>query len=479
VDWRPDETSIQPIYWQIHDYFQKQILQGKLRPGDILPTERTLATMLGVNRSTVQTAYEELKASGLVQSRQGSGTRISEYHWDVSLVQSPDWERYSAKVAYRPSETLVRRLRQSYELDGLINLSREEVSSDLLPLEALKQLFTSFDIPHLGYSNPLGEKSLREAVAAHLQKTEGLRIGSENVLITSGSQQALHLITQFLLRPGDAVGLEQPSYAYSMPLFTTAGLKLCRIPTDEHGLIPDEVRTLYHRHRIRMIFVNPTYQNPTGTTLPEVRRRRLLEICGELRIPIVEEDPYAGLSLTGTGGGPPTLKAMYKPGGLLIYLGGFSKTAAPAFQVGWLVGPPKVIRRLGNAKDQMEMGVSTMLQSLAEQYLTSGEWSRHLGRLLPPLRERRDAMCVALQKYVSPFCRWNIPEGGYHIWCKLLNPVHDTEVLEAVIRRGVLITPGSVYGSEKGFARLTYAGQSVDQIAEGIRRFSLALTDLA
>lgn len=237
-----------------------------------------------------------------------------------------------------PNLPFLRRIREALQQNpALIDFASGELSADLAPIEEMTELMGTNPYPsYLGYDHPQGYMPLRQAVASYLNRYRGIQATESSILITSGSQQSLYLITQCLLSPGDAVAIEDPSYHYSLPMFQSAGLRLVRLPADEEGILPEEIRSLHKKHRIKMIFVNPNFQNPTGTLLSDERRGALLEVASELGLPIVEDDPY---SLTDYAGIPRSpLKSMDQVGSIL-HIGSFSKMAAVGLRVGWMVAP--------------------------------------------------------------------------------------------------------------------------------------------
>jgi GntR family transcriptional regulator of abcA and norABC len=472
-----DRTGGKSVYRQIVQHFHSLIFSGELPPGSLLPPERQLARELGVNRSTVSMAYDELRSMGLVRSVQGSGTRVSEDAWGLTSPM-PDWYAYTSQGVFQPTLPLVRRIWEANRQPRNINFARGEMSPELWPTSSLQELFSGITghIP-LGYGDPRGEYSLRSAVSTHLNHHYGLRVSEDQILITAGAQQGLLLVTQSLLRPGDAVALEKPSYAYSLPLFTSVGLRMFPIPLDDQGLLPDEVAALYRRHKIRMVFISPTYQNPTGTTLPLERRRRLIEICSELRIPIVEDDAHGALTLDGSPCPPRPLASMDGAEQQVIYLGTLSKTFAPGLRVGWMTGPKSVIDRIAGVKEQMDLGVSGITQAIAEQVITTGIWEQNLQRLRSALTIRRNTMIDALHGYFGKEIAFSIPQGSYHIWGRLKRSVSDKDLVEAAILHGVVVVPGTVYGAEPGHVRLTYASSSESEIEEGVRRLHSVFTE--
>lgn len=406
-------TDRGPVYRQIVEYFREQIISGDMDSGTQLPTERALAAQLGVNRSTVSTAYDELRAMGLIRSVPGRGTRVSEDSWGQAY-RTPDWATYLEQGIFQPTLPLVRRIWMANRQPGFINFARGEMASELWPYDNMLTVLqkVSSQLP-LGYSDPRGEEVLRSAIANHLRKEYHLEVSDHRVLVTAGSQQGLLLVIQTLLRPGDAVGLEQPSYAYSLPLFAAAGIRRFPLPMDDDGLIPEAIIPLHQRYKIRMVFVTPTYQNPTGTTLTVSRRQRLLDICGALRIPIIEDDAHGPLTMVGSAVPPPPVAVLSDANHQVLYLGTLSKTWAPGLRIGWLVGPKSVVDRLAGVREQMDFGVSTLAQVAAAEILQSGAWNQQLAHLQSTLTRRRNAMANALIAAFGNTLQFTLPEGGY------------------------------------------------------------------
>lgn len=470
----PDRRSSQPLYQQIADDIERRIAYGEFPPGSLLPSERKLAAQLGVNRSTVILAYAELRALGIIESRSGSGTRVSKYKWGATPKHTPNWHRYCEGGSFLPNVACLRRIREALQQDSaLIDFASGELGADLSPVEEINALIDENHYTgYLGYDNPQGFLPLREALISFLSQYRGIQTTESSILITSGSQQSLYLITQCLLAPGDAVAIEDPSYCYSLPMFQSAGLRLFRLPVGRHGVRPEDVRTLYKKHRIKMVFLNPNYQNPTGAVLDAERRAELFHVTSELGLPIVEDDPF---SLTAYDGNPPrSLKSMDSLGSVL-YIGSFSKIAASGLRVGWMVAPHSVVERLADARQQMDFGLSVVPQKVAAQFLKSAYTRPHLDRLRMNLLYKRDAAIEALQRELPGLVSFPVPQGGLHLWCKILPEVNDGKLLEEGIRNGVIFAPGSVYGSGSGYVRFTYARPKAEEIAPGLAAFAASL----
>ncbi|MFF2089828.1 PLP-dependent aminotransferase family protein [Paenibacillus sp. NPDC058174] len=475
--WKPDRKVKKPIYEQIADHLERRISYGEFPPGSLLPSERKLAEQLGVNRSTVILAFAELRAMGIIESRTGSGTRVSTSKWEATPKHTPNWSRYAEGGSFLPNLPFMRKIRESLaQQPSLIDMASGELAADLAPIEEITALmgehrYTSY----LGYDNPQGYTPLREALVSHLEQQRGIRTTESSILITSGSQQSLYLITQCLLSPGDAVAIEDPSYCYSLPLFQSAGLRLFRLPVDQYGARSEDIRSLYKKHRIKMVFLNPNFQNPTGSVPNTERRNQLLGAASELGLPIVEDDPF---SLTAyEGSPPPPLKSM-DPLGSILYIGSFSKVAASGLRIGWMVAPNAIVERLADARQQMDFGLSVIPQQVAAQFLNSAYLEPHLNRLRMQLQFKRDLLIEALRKELTGLITFSVPQGGLHLWCKLVPEVHDGKLLDEAIRRGVVFVPGSVYGSESGYVRFTFARARAEEIAPGVAKFAEALRSL-
>lgn len=476
MEWKPDRTTKKPIYKQIADYIEQGISSGIFSPDSMLPSERALAQELQVNRSTVVAAYEELQSLGIVERKKGSGTRISTDIWGISHKRIPNWGRYVEDGSFLPNLPLVQRIRTETQKRELINLASGELSPDLFPLDPFRsilsqELFTG----HLGYDHPQGNERLRETISTHVKEYKTINTGPSSILITSGAQQALHLIVQCLLKPGDAVAIEDPSYCFSLPIFQSAGLRTFLLPVDQHGINPDDLITLHKKHRIRMVFLNPDHQNPSGTVLSLERRKRILELSSEFGIPVIEDDPYSLTSFNGTVN--PTLKSMDQNGNVL-YISSLSKIVASGLRIGWVIGPAQVIERLADAKQQVDFGHSVFPQWVAHQFLDSDYFHTHIRMLRKQLKQRRDELISSFYEVLTDEAEFLVPDGGIHMWCELKASVNEFRLLEESMKKGIAFVPGSVFGSKKGYVRFTFGRGETGLIREGILRFADALKGL-
>ncbi|WP_400248035.1 PLP-dependent aminotransferase family protein [Niallia sp. JL1B1071] len=473
MEWKPDRQIKKAIYKQLAEFIENGIADGSFPLDKPLPSERTLAKLLELNRSTVVAAYDELESNGLIERKRGSGTTISKDIWGITKKRVPSWNRYIEAGSFLPNVPVMQRIRKEMVDHHLINLASGELSEDLFPLKSLREITSDRSyIGSLGYDHPQGSELLRKTIAHHMEEYRGLHTNLSSILITSGAQQALHLIIQCLLKPGDAVAIEDPSYHYSLPLFESAGVKTYFLTADENGIKPDDLISLHRKHRIRMIFLNPAFQNPTGVSLSQKRRKEILEISSQYGIPVVEDDPYSLTSFSGKPIFP--LKSMDQNGNVL-YISSLSKIVASGLRIGWIIGPKPVIERLSDAKQQVDFGHSSYSQWVANDFLELPSFASHLNHLVKQLESRRNQIIESLDTYLKGEVEFIIPNGGIHLWCKIKNEVNENRLLEESLKNGVIYAPGSTMGSNPHYVRFTYAKEIESNIDEGIRRFAEAL----
>lgn len=472
-EWKPDRSSEQPIYKQIVLYFEKQIRNGELPPLSKLPSERKLSKDLGVNRSTVATAYAELSASDLITSKKGSGTVVRGSNPASPGGQMPNWNRMLIAGTLLPNVPIIQRIAEETNHKHLIDIATGQLSPELFPNQQFQHILKNqtFDHP-LSYDHPHGNLKLRETLARHLKIDKKIECTPSSILITSGAQQALHLIIQCLLKPGDAVAIEDPSYTYSLPIFRSLGIKTILLEVDENGVKPNDIHNAYINHRIRMIFLSPAYQNPTGAVLHPERRKKILKTAFEFGIPIVEDDPYSLLSFENER--EATLKSEDSHG-VVIYISSLSKMVSSGIRIGWILAPKQIIERLSDARQQIDFGSSIFSDWLAGEFLNSDFYEPHLRQLKIELKIRRDLLVSAIEKHLPGQVEYTVPKGGIHLWCRIRQNHHDEKLFNRAVDKGVIYTPGIALGSKKGCVRFTFGRAAKESIDTAIAAFSNAL----
>ncbi|MFD1412278.1 MocR-like pyridoxine biosynthesis transcription factor PdxR [Oceanobacillus jeddahense] len=460
-----------PKYQIIIDFIKEKISKGEWAIGSQIPSQRHLAKMFGVNRSTIITALEELMADGLIEGIAGKGTVVTNNTWTLMGNHfSTNWNRNVTQGIHKPSVSTVQEINEAESDNRFIQLSKGELSPELFPLKEMQEIIqkVSNQLTPFGYEEPKGNRKLRQTISSYL-KERGVRVSPPSILVVSGALQALHLISIGLLKEKSTVFLEEPSYLYSLSVFQSAGMDLDGLPMDNKGVKVDSIFQTKETGR-NILYTIPTFHNPTGILMEESRREELMEYCIREQIPVIEDDVYRDLWMDNVP--PEPLKARDRHGNVL-YIGSLSKTLSPGLRIGWIVGPESVIDRLADLKMQLDYGSSTLSQLTAEMWLSSGMYEHHLENVRKQLRIRRKKAIDTLDKYLGFYATWDIPEGGFFIWIKINYSFKVKKLFEKALSKGIVINPGSIYKEQTGqFIRLSYGFASLDEIEKGIFELS-------
>ncbi|RPI32901.1 MAG: PLP-dependent aminotransferase family protein, partial [Chloroflexota bacterium] len=309
--------------------------------------------------------------------------------------------------------------------------------------------------------------------------SQGIQTHPDHILVTSGSQQALALVSQILLEPGDVVLVENPTYNLALDLFRALELKIVGVPIDEHGMQVELLEPLLQQLHPRLIYTIPNFQNPSGASMSGTRRRQLIALADRYNIPILEDD-FAG-DLRYDGRAQPAIKAL-DPGGRVIYTGTFSKMLMPGLRVGFLVTEGPVLRRLVEFKRVTDLTTSTLMQRTLDVYVTVGRYQAHLRRSGRLYRQRRDAMLAAIRRYLPSGIHTDPPQGGLFIWLRLPENLSALGLLPLTAEEGVEYAPGARFFANptdgESFLRLNFATQTPEDIETGIRRLGIAIERL-
>ena len=326
----------------------------------------------------------------------------------------------------------------------------------------------------LQYSTTEGDPALR-AAAAELMTGRGVPTQAADLLITSGSQQALTLAATALLDPGDAVLVEEPSYLAAIQAFTLAGARVVPVACDDDGVLPDALEAAAAASGARLAYLIPTFQNPTGRTLPLERRRAIAAIAERIGLWLIEDDPYGALRYSGE----PVAPLAAQPGAedRTLSLSTLSKIAAPGLRIGW-VRPPQALRApLVVAKQAADLHSSTVDQAAAAIWLAEVDLPAHVEGLRAVYRERRDTLLDGLADGLPPGSTWNLPQGGMFVWARLPDGHDAQELLPAAIERAVAFVPGRPFFAgepDPRALRLSFTTHAPDEICEGLRRLRAA-----
>jgi DNA-binding transcriptional MocR family regulator len=474
-----DPESSVPVYRQIADGVRAAAQDGRLMPGRRLPPTRNLARQLGVNRQTVVAAYEHLAAEGWVHSHTGKGTflvdpqALAARGAQATSGPQPDdgWLTSFSRAVEGPNVGGLLSVYQMANAAEGISFAGSYPSRELMPVEAFGRAMAATlrdaGPDALSYGPTAGHPPLRARLAARMRET-GSRIDPENVLITNGAQQAIELVFHTFLERGDAVIIEEPTYTGALSVVGSIGARAIAVPVDEQGMRPDLLAIALERHRPRLMYVQPTFHNPTTGVMSEERRRRLLALAARSRCIVVEDDWASGLRFEGEE--PPTLHAL-DGGGHVVYLSTFSKKLLPGLRVGWIAAPASVTERLIRLKQIRDCGTSPLLQAALHAFLCEGGLEQHLGRVLPANRERRDCMLRALERHFPAKARWTRPQGGLFLWVTLPRNFDGPGLFLAAQQGGVRYSSGELFhcnADRSHSLRLSYSTATPPQIESGV-----------
>ncbi|MGY0024727.1 PLP-dependent aminotransferase family protein [Streptomyces sp. cg35] len=329
----------------------------------------------------------------------------------------------------------------------------------------------------LQYSTTEGEPALREALADRTT-ARGLPTAADDLLVTTGSQQALSLLATALLDPGDTVLVESPCYLAALQSFGFAGARVVGVPCDDDGLDPEALDALAAEHRPKLLYTVPTFQNPTGRTLPAARRAAVAEVAARRGLWIVEDDPYGELRFEGER--VPWIATYEGARDRTVLLGSFSKVMAPGLRLGWLRAPKELRRACAVAKQAADLHTPTVNQLAAARYLATRDLDAHVTKVAEQYGTRRDAMLAGLPDALPDGSTWTRPEGGMFLWARLPDsPGNDTTaLLSKAVEQEVAYVPGAPFyagAPDPRTLRLCYVTQTPEEIAEGLRRLGRAL----
>jgi len=402
---------------------------------------------------------------------------------------STAWTSRYALRTKAVKSSAIRELLKITQKPGVISLAGGLPAPEVFPSkrfdEACHKVLSENGSSALQYGATEGYEPLREMIARNMARY-GIQARVENVLITSGSQQALDLIGKLLINSGDRVLVEAPTYLGALQAFNVYGAEYISVPIDQDGLRTELLEKAL-RLGPKFMYVLPNFQNPGGTTLSEGRRHELVLLADKYGVPIIEDDPYGQLRYEGEH--LPALLVVDRENlrrdngysiGNVIYLSTFSKTLAPGLRLGWIVAPPEVISKLVQLKQGADLHTSTFTQFVAYEVARDGFLDEHVKLIRKVYRERRDEMLSALTDFFPAEATWTRPLGGLFLWVTLPEGMNSRQLFQAALEQNVAFVPGDSFYAHDGHEgsrhlRLNFSNATGDQIREGIRRLSVAL----
>lgn len=350
---------------------------------------------------------------------------------------------------------------------------------EMLPIDHMRdanQLAWDDAVGALGYGDQQGYAPLRQWITGHVSR-RGITADADNVVITSGSTQALDLACRVFLQPGDAVIVENPTFLGALEIFETYEVEIIGVDCDDHGMRMDKLeQALNANPNTKIVYTIPTFQNPTGTTLPQDRRQRMSELAADHNVAIFEDDPYGDLQYSGEEIAP--IRAMDDR---VLYFGTFSKTLAPGIRVGYVIAPDEVTAMILSTREVADISndrimMRTVHHTLADDYLTG-----HIQEARDFYRSRRDAMLTALEREMPAGITWSKPDGGFFVWITLPDSIDGDHMFRIAAEHGTVVFPGKWFdptGEVCHTIRLSFSTVPEDRIALGIKRLGQAIRSL-
>ncbi len=392
-------------------------------------------------------------------------------------------ERYALRTD-KIESSAIRELLKLTSLPDVISFAGGLPAPEVFPIEKFKEaadlVLSEMGDYALQYGTTEGYQPLREMIARNASKY-GIQITADNVMITSGSQQALDLLGRIFINRGDRVLVESPTYLGAIQAWNAYGVKYVTIPFDDDGMRTDLLESRL-RTGIKFIYVLPNFQNPTGVTLSRERRKQLVKISDAYGVPIVEDDPYGQLRYEGEHLPPVVvlddeMRAKEVPiySGNVIYASTFSKILAPGLRLAWVVAPCEVIKKLVQAKQGCDLHTSTLIQYLTYQVANSKWMKSHINLIRKTYKERRDVMIQALEKYMPDGVKWTRPKGGLFLWVTLPEEIDTGAIFKNAVEARVAFVPGAPFhplGGGENSMRLNFSNSKPELIIEGIKRLA-------
>jgi 2-aminoadipate transaminase len=484
---RDDERSLTQ---QIVDAFTEAIAEGELGPGDRLPPTRAVAEIAGVNHLTAARAYRRLAELGLVAGRVGSGTYVRQ---TAPIAQEPgegdseasadtSWQHYALpEVSESPGDRAVRDMFRHATSPDVLPLSVGYPADSLYPFEELSELTAAVlaedGARALQYIDIEGPDELREQYAA-LMRRRGVAEEPDAIICTTGARQALTLVARAILRPGDIVACESPSFFGVIEAIWGPGARILPVPTDDDGLDTEALEALLRRHEIKLLALQPRLHNPTGRDLSPERRAHLIELARRHGFFIVEDGVYGDLRFEGEDLRPLRAEAPDH----VVYVDSLTKTVGGGLRLGWVAASGPVLSAVAREKRGDDIHSATLPQLVGARFLAAGNYERHIAdTAIPFYRERRDAMIEAVERELAPVASYVHPLGGGHLWVTLHEPLDERALIDEAQRQGVTFVPGVAMVPERPrrtHMRLSYGYLEPSELREAVRRLGVAIRAL-
>lgn len=473
-----DEHADTPVFLKIARALMNDIRRGRLKPGAVLPSSRTLATSLGVHRNTVLAAYRELTAEGWIETEAARGTFVSASMPEMPAQRAAGKQRSVAnqKIGFDLPARAGSNAAVRQDESGMLQLSAGKPDVRLLPTELIARAYRraarATDKHLFDYGDPRGDARLREALAAMLGSVRGVVTTADEVLVTRGSQMALDVTARALLSPGDVVAVESLGYRPAWEAMRQTGARIVSLPIDEEGLSVDALEHLLSKEAIRAVYLTPHHQYPSTVLLSSPRRLRLLDLARTHRFAIIEDDYDHEFHYDGR---PVLPLASADRAGVVVYIGTLSKILAPGIRIGFVVAPSPMLERLAAVRTFIDRQGDHAVERAIADLLEDGEVQRHARRMRRIYQERRDLLANALRKHLGGALEFTVPSGGIAMWLRVAEDLDVDAWVERAAEKKLSVHAGRRYafdGRSRPYLRVCFASLNDREIREAVTRLA-------
>lgn len=453
------------LFKQAYDHIITRIERGEWQAHDKLPSIRLLAQELGINRLTVFRAYQLLKQNNKAYVKEKSGYYVGPDFTDQIASEYRESRPISTSVNLKNSLSEIQQIPVTYQL------SQALIDPNLLPnlflSEHVKKVFDIYPKLMGTYSTAQGDEELREYLCSYMLRHHNLQLSVNDLLITTGGQQAIDLISRVYIRPMDAILIERPTYSAALDIFRQQGARFIPVDISPDGYDLEKVEMLMIQHRPRIFYMNPTFHNPTGYTVPAAQRKQLVELAERYRCLLIEDDAIHEMYFDQA---PPEPMITYDTEGWVVYLRSFSKYVAPGLRICAVFGQASVINPLITAKSLADNGTPLVNQKIFLHYIESERMKQHLEKLRIALQIRKE---IVEEELTATEWKWVSPKGGFNLWLKLPDTLPVEQFLTESVRQSVSFVPGMICDplrEMRSWIRLSYSFVNEIQLRDGVRR---------
>ncbi len=465
-----------PLFVQLHEQIVERIATGELAAGTRLPPVRRLAEKLGINHMTVAKAYKDLAEAGFVEGRAGGGTHVC-----APYAAKPKQGREADAAPAGP--LLSERLYDLSHAPGVISFTTNYPSPDVGCTkefeDCLRSVLADGLSPYFAYDPPNGRLDFRRAIVEYLAET-GLMVSPDDLIVTSGAQQAIDFVIRLLVPRGSTVIVERPTYYGVINALLSVGARVLEVPLDADGMNIEQLAAHLSRHRPRLIYTNPTFQNPTGVTTSIEKRRDILALARRHGVPILEDDHNSELRFAGAP--VPSIRILAEPDDNVFYVRGFGKVFLPGIRLGYVVAPPDARRPLLALKAHSDLHTNGILQEAMARFLSRKTHRQILERMKSRYASKQRQLIRRLSSGMPDGTVIGHPEGGLSLWMTLPDGTEVSELYYRAVRRGVAFVAGEVfYASHTNPRTLRVSFGLLDDdgvLEEGVARLCSVAKDL-